>query len=94
MATIFEWIIKSYKKVYLIVTGMVMFLCYYLIGKNSKLKISNEILNTEIKDLNIESQKIVTIQNKQAKIAARPSGTRDDIHNWMRDVYERSTKDS
>ena len=93
MTTIFVWIMKSYKKVYLIISGMVVFLCYYLIGKNFRLKNSNESLNTQIKDLNIESEKIITIQNKQAKIAARPAGSRDDIHNWMRDIYERSTKD-
>ena len=92
MTTIFVWIMKSYKKVYLIISGMVVFLCYYLIGKNFRLKNSNENLNTQIKDLNIESQKIVTIQNKQAKIAARPTESRDDIHKWMRDLYERSKK--
>lgn len=72
---------------------MVVFLCYYLIGKNSKLKSSNENLNTQIRDLDIESKKIVSIQNKQAKIAARPSESRDDIHKWMRNLYERSTKE-
>ena len=92
MATILGWVFKSYKKVYLIISGMVVFLCYYLIGKNFRLKNSNENINTQIKDLNIESQKIVTIQNKQARIAARPSGSRNDIHNWMRDLHERSTK--
>lgn len=92
MATIFGLIFRSYKKIYLIITGVLMFFCYYFIGKNSKLKNSNDILNTQIKDLNIESRKIVTIQNKQAKIAARPSGSRDDIHKWMRDLQDRSRK--
>lgn len=92
MYTIFMWIIKSYKKVYWIISAVIMFFCYYLIGKNSKLKNSNENLNTQVKDLSIESNKIVTIQNKQAKIAARPSESRDHIHEWMRNKYERSQK--
>ncbi len=93
MATIFSLIFKSYNKVYLVITGMLMFFCYYFIGKNSKLKNSNENLNTEIKDFNIESRKIVTIQNKQARIAARPSGSRDDIHKWMRDLQDSTKKE-
>jgi len=92
MATILGWVLKGYKKVYLVLTGVLMFFCYYFIGKNSNLKNSNENLNTQIKDLNIESRKIVTIQNKQAKIAARPSGSRDDIHKWMRDLQDSTRK--
>jgi short subunit fatty acids transporter len=93
MATIFTWIFKSYNKVYVIVTSVVMFFCYYLIVKNSKLKNNNENLNTQIKDLDIESKKIVTIQNEQAKIAARPFESRVAIHKWMRDLYDRSAKE-
>ncbi len=92
MATILEVIFKSYNKVYVLLTGVLMFLCYYFIGKNSKLKNSNDNLKTHIEDLNIESRKIVTIQNKQAKIAARPSGSRDDVHKWMRDLHDRTQK--
>jgi low affinity Fe/Cu permease len=92
MPTIIRWFSKGYIKVYTLVTAVIMFFCYYVIGKNSKLKNSNENLNTQIKDLNIESRKIVTIQNKQAKIASRPAESRDDIHKWMRDLYDKSTK--
>lgn len=92
MATIIRWISSSYFKVYSLITAVLMFLGYYIIGKNFKLKSSNESLNTQLKDLNIESKKIVTIQNKQAEIASRPVESRDDIHQWMRDLYERSKK--
>lgn len=92
MTTIIAWLSRSYLKVFSIISAMIMFFCYYLIGKNSKLKQSNENLNTQVKELNIESKKIVSLQNKQAKIAARPSESRDDIHDWMRDLYERSKK--
>lgn len=88
MATIFSWFFKGYNKVYVAVFILIIFFCYYFIGENSKLKSSNEILNTQIKDFNSESRKIVTIQNKQTKIASRPSGNRDDIHEWMRNLYE------
>lgn len=84
MATIFVWIFKSYKKVYLLVTGMIMFFCYYLIGKNSKLEINNENLKTNMEEFNIETEKIIAIQRKQMDIASRASLSRDLIHEWMR----------
>lgn len=92
MATIIKLLSKSYLKVYTLISALVMLFCYYVLCKNSKLKNSNETLNTQIKDLNIESRKIVTIQSRQAKIASRPTESRDDIHKWMRDLYERSKK--
>jgi hypothetical protein len=83
MATIFEWFFKGYKKVYGIVIGASVFFFYSLIKKSSKLEVSNENLKTNLEELNIEAEKIVTIQRKQMDIASQPSISRDNIHKWM-----------
>ena len=92
MTTIFNWIFNSYQKVYALVFGGIVFLCYFLIGKNFKNKAENDILNTKIEEMNNDSKKIMDIQNKQAEIASRPSGSRDDLHKWMRDLQQPSNK--
>lgn len=92
MSTVLSIIFKGYNKVYVILTGFITFFVYYIINRNAKLKINNENLSTSLKDLNNESRKIVTLQRKQATIAAQPDPGRDDIHQWMRELSDRSTK--
>ena len=84
MTTIIVMLLQSYKRVYGIIFGMAVFCFYYFVNKNSKLKIGNENLKTELEDLNIEAEKIITIQREQMDIATRPALSRDDIHKWMR----------
>jgi hypothetical protein len=92
MATIFSWIFKSSQQVYGIVFGALVICCYFFIGKNSKLKANNENLNTKLEEIDNDSKQIVDIQSKQTEIASRPSGSRDDIHKWMRDLPERPSR--
>jgi hypothetical protein len=92
MSTVLSVLFKGYNKVYVILTGFITFFVYYVINRNAKLKINNENLSTSLKDLNNESRKIVIIQRKQAEIAGKPDPTRDDVHEWMRELHDRSTK--
>lgn len=92
MSTVLSVLFKGYNKVYAILIGFITFFVYYTINKNAKLKVNNENLSTSLRDLNNESRKIVSIQRKQATIAARPDPSRDDIHKWMLELYEQSTK--
>ena len=92
MSTVLNAILKGYNKVYAILISVIVLGFYQLVSRNSKLKANNELLDTSIKDLNNESRKIVSIQRKQAVIAAQPNPGRDAIHDWMLDLHDTSAK--
>ena len=67
-------------------SGALLFACYFFLNKNSKLKEDNKILNSNIKEIEIETEKIITIQAEQNKIASSPTLSRERIHSWLRSI--------
>ena len=84
MSIILKYIFQISKSAFSMFWGGAIFLCCYFLNRNAKLKQDNKNLITDIKEINIEAEKIVTIQAKQIAIASRPPLSRDRIHEWMR----------
>ena len=84
MTTIFNMFFESYKKVYGAVVAGIIFCFYFFIKKTTKLEENNKNLKTNLEELNIEAERIVTIQKKQMEIATAPPCSRNELHEWMR----------
>jgi hypothetical protein len=84
MSTVLNNIFQITKSAYALLTGTLLFFCYYFFNKSSSLKQDNKVLLNEIEEMTIEAKKIITIQAKQIDIASKPALSRDLIHKWMR----------
>ena len=66
------------------ISGAVLFLSYVLINRNAAYRESNKTLEESIKEMNIETEKIIKLQKHEIDIANRPPLSRDDLIRWMR----------
>lgn len=66
------------------ISAAALFLCYFVLNRNATYKESNKSLEENIKEMNIESKKIIDLQKKEMDIASRPTPSRDAIIEWMR----------
>jgi len=76
----------SWNKIYALLVGVGIFVYSYLINRDAKLKINNDLLNKEVEDVKGDADKLITIQRKQAEIAAEPSSSRSDLYSRMRQI--------
>jgi hypothetical protein len=90
MNGILSIILGSYRSIYFAVAGLVITVYSYIISRNAKLKTENQALNEGIEEIKDESNRIVTIQKKQAEIFASPASNSDDIHERLLDLSRRS----
>ena len=75
---------KIFRSMCPMISAAVIFLCYYIVNRNASYKESNQSLEDNMKEMNIESKKIVTLQTRELDIASRPRMSRDDLKQWMR----------
>lgn len=84
--------IGSWNKIYSLLAAVCIAVYSYLINRNAKLKYENQSLNKEVEDIGDYATKIVTIQKKQAEIAASPPSSRADLYKQLRQIAARRTK--
>ena len=69
--------------------GFGAILAYFLGRKDAKVKAKTEQLNEQIRSIKDDSKRVVTVQKKQAEIAAQPTPDRDAIHDWLHDISDK-----
>lgn len=88
-----EYLLKNVQKIIFWVSSLFMI---FLWKKKSvdavKLKTNNESLKERIKKVESISEKVIKNQKKQATVASNISHNRDDFHNWMQHLNERSNR--
>jgi regulator of replication initiation timing len=80
---------QSTSSLFSVVTGFLATLLYFFIQKNAKLKADNTQLQETLREVNTQAQKVVTVQKKQAEIAAQPTPDRDAVHDWLHDLSDK-----
>lgn len=92
MAALISLIIGSWDRIYALLSGIGIVVYSFLITRNSKLNAENELLNKEVEDIRSDTDKIVTIQRKQAEIASAPPCSRADLYEQLRQIASRRSK--
>jgi len=92
MGALLSLFIGSFNKIYALLGGVGIVMYTYLIKRNAKLNVDNNLLNKEIGNLKDDADKIVTIQRKAAEIASTPPSSRHDLYNQLRQIAARRTK--
>jgi len=84
MSILLNYITKILRNIFPMLSAAALFLCYYILNRNAVYKESNKSLEENMKEMNIESKKIFSLQKKEMDIASRPAPSRDAILQWMR----------
>lgn len=92
MGSLISLFIGSWNKIYTLLVGVGVLVYSYLVNRNAKLNVENKALNKEVEDIKSDTDKIVTIQRKQAEIASAPPSSRDDLYKQLRQIAARSPK--
>jgi len=92
MGTLISLFIGSWNKIYALISALGIVIYTYLINRNAKLNVENKVLNKEVEDIKSDTDKIVTIQRKQAEIASNPPSSRDDLYKQLRQIAARRPK--
>lgn len=92
MGSLISLFIGSWNKIYTLLAGAGLVIYSYLISRNAKLNVENKALNKEVKDIKSDTDKIVTIQRKQAELASTPPSSRIDLYKQLRQIAARRPK--
>lgn len=78
----------SWNKIYGLVAGIGIVVYSFLINRNAKLKCQNQSLSMDIEEIKSDTDKVITIQHKQAEIAADPVPDRVVLYRRMRKLAQ------
>lgn len=79
----------SWTKICAIIASFFLIIYTYLVNRNAKLGTQNDLLKKEIEDIKYDTDKIITIQNKQVEIASSPMPSRDELYGKLLDISVR-----
>ena len=83
MISLIKSLFQSTQALYSMFTAFGAMLIVWFVRKDAKNEVRNEVLEGNIKNVEQQAHKSIENQKKQAEIAAKPSPSRDDVHEWM-----------
>jgi hypothetical protein len=81
--SIIELLIKYSNYLFIGILSIIIGIFVITIRSNQKLKDTDNLLTNNIKELNNETNTIITVQEKEDAIDAKPFPTHDDIDEWL-----------
>lgn len=78
-----SFIMGTWSRVGALITSVFFIIYTFLVNRNAKLRSQNDLLEKNIEEIKIDTDKIIDIQNKQIEIASSPFPSRDALYGKL-----------